>query len=383
MSQRQFRSDDTAKWIFGFGSGKDGAYNSAGNATFTVANASCAGTGGTTSLTLGAASTFANGDLVLIHQSRGTGVGNWELNRIIAGAGTTSITLFQNLINTYIDSGASQAQIVELKEYSSFTQNNGHTLSAPAWDGNVGGIIAFLCNKTVTIDGVLSASGKGYAGPSNFSGTAYLGYSGEGTAGGTVQSIYPNGNGGGAGTVTYTSGAGGGGGHANAGQMGQYRSGMSLGYGGDAVGNAGLTNLNFGGGGGEAVNNVAASGGGNGGGIILIITRYITINPTTGYILSSGLNGNTLPGGDSDKGSGGGAAGSVLIKCITASLGTDRAICSGGVGVGSYAKGGDGSVGRLHLDYLLSKSGTTTPTLDVTRDYYLGVTNGMAMSAIF
>ena len=78
MAQRQFRSDDTSSWGDGFGNGSDGAETISSSEAYDGAKASCSGTASTTTLTLGAASTFANGDLVVIHQSAGTGVGTWE-----------------------------------------------------------------------------------------------------------------------------------------------------------------------------------------------------------------------------------------------------------------------------------------------------------------
>lgn len=300
----QFRSDDTVKWWLGFGNGSDGDYSSAGNATDAPVDSSCSGSATSTSLSATNAS-FAAGKPVLIHQTRGTGAGNWELNQIDSYTSGT-ITLKKALQNTYTDSGASQAQVIQLKQYNNFTQGSGHTLTAKAWDGNVGGIIAFLCKGTVTITGAINAVGKGYVGGAGKATgtTGDGGNQGEGNVGTGVKSASRNGSGGGAGLrrgspPNNCSGAGGG--NATVG---------GTGYGADtqgglAAGNVGLTLMEFGGagGGGQAVSG-SVSNGGNGSGIILIISSSISI---TGSINNRG--GNTPNAAD---GAGGSGAGEVL-----------------------------------------------------------------------
>lgn len=361
MAQRQFRSDDTSPWIFAFGDGSDGAYSSAGNATDAPVDSSCSGTAGATSLSATNAS-FAAGKPILIHQSRGTGAGAWELNYISGYTAGTIKTRFA-LTNTYTDSGASQAQVIQLKQYSSFTQNSGHTLTAKAWDGNVGGIIAFLCNGATTITGTLSVAGKGFLGTGAVAGKP--GTQGEGTdgAGGTASSN-PNGNGGGGGGDGGGSvnGGGGGGGNGAAGSNG----GGSIANGGSTSGVAALTSMTFGGGGGEGSDGTVVGAGNQGGGIIVLISRTITI---TGAVGAYGIDGGS---GGAGAGGGGGAGGSCLIKAQTATLGSSLIAASGGSGgSGTTGAGGSGGNGRIHLDYLTSYTGTTTPTIDVTQDLTL------------
>lgn len=364
MGQTQFRSDDTVKWWLGFGDGSDGAYNSAGNATDAPTDSSCSGTAGTTSLSATNAS-FANGKPILIHQTRGTGVGNWELNQISSYTAGT-ITLAKALQNTYTDSGASQAQVIQLKQYSSFTQNSGHTLTAKAWNGNVGGIIAFLCKGTVTITGSLSLTGKGFVATTTDP-SDNTAYSGEGTAGAAVKQTTANGNGGGAGVGAAGGsniGGGGGGGNGAAGSAAQNVGGTTPGAGGAAAGAAALTTMVFGGAGGQAVGGSSTHGfGGSGGGIAFIICNAISIG---GTIVLNGNNGGT--NADGGMGAGSGAGGSCLIKAITATLGTNKITASAGSVAGTYVLGGAGSVGRVHLDYSGSYTGTTTPSIDVTND---------------
>jgi len=376
MAQRQFRSDDTATWNYGFGSGADGNYSSGGNATDAPIDASCSGTSGATSLSATNAS-FTGGQLILIHQTRGTGAGGWELNKIQSYVAGT-ITLSHTLTMTFTDSGASQAQVLVLKQYNNFTQGSGHTLTAKAWDGNVGGIIAFFAKGDTTITGALSSSGKGFiAAPANTT-ADQDGYQGEGTSGaGGTRSLSKNGNGAGGGDggsgLDWSSG-GGGGGNGAAGTNGQAGQQAAGGIGGDAVGNAGLTSMQLGGGGssgGGGRNGFTnAAAGGIGGGLVLIITKDLSIS---GTIVTTGNNGVSDTNAR-NSGGGGGAGGSVLLKCATATLGTTKITSAGGSGgtgsggAGYYNNGGAGAVGRIHLDYSGSYSGSTSPTIDARND---------------
>jgi len=65
---------------------------------------------------------------------------------------------------------------------------------------------------------------------------------------------------------------------------------------------------------------------------------------------------------------GSGAGGSILLKAQTATLGTAQITAAGGAG------NNPGSIGRIHLDYYTSYTGTTTPTLDATQDNNLVTT---------
>lgn len=366
MAQRQFRSDDTSKWIWGFGDRKDGD-TTITTSTEAPVDASCSGTISTTTLTATNAS-FAGGKIIGIFQMRGTSVGAWEFNKIESyNAGT--VTLKHPLMNTYTDSGASQAYVRVFAQYKNATVSGSNTLTSKAWTGDVGGIAGFFA-ENVTLTGTISGNGAGFiAGdsPSNANG-----YAAEGSAGATVQQRTANGNGGGGGLKTTDGYGGGGGGHANGGNNGG--TGVapnSEGLGGGSVGSAGLTTLFMGGGGGSGGTTVTPSGtngnGGNGGGIVIIVCKTLTI---TGGITVNGNNGVT--GGAQIIGGGGaGAGGSVLLKCRVATLGTNLITATGGTGgaAGSNStQGGNASVGRIHLDYSLSYTGTTNPTLDARQD---------------
>lgn len=371
---RQFRSDDTSIWAEKYGNGSDGALTISSNTTEAPIDSACTGTGGTTSLPATNGS-FAPNQLILIHQSIGTGVGNWELNRIQSySAGT--ITTAYPLINTY----ASGAQVRVLKQYSAVTVNSSQTYTAKAYNGTVGGIIAWLCNGTTTITGTVSANGIagsnttrgagiGYLGGTPSTGDNSTGNQGYGTGGVGSASTNANGNGGGGARKQSGSFAGGagGGGHAAAGTNGTTVGGSTGGAGGSEAGVAGLTTMVFGGGGGGGAGNTSGMGAGGGGGIVLIISKTITVN---GAITTNGGNGVNANGTDNGS-SGAGAGGSILLKGQQITLGSNIITASGGTGgTGSGGSGnsGGGSVGRIHADYLLPVSGTTNPTLDSTKD---------------
>ncbi len=335
----------------GFGNGGDSTIDLSG--TFSPIDSSCSGTSGSISLSATNAS-FAAGQQILIHQTKGTGAGSWEVN-FIASYSTGTITTLSPLSNTYTNSGASQAQALVLSQYSQATISG--TLTAKAWDGNVGGIITFLCNGKVDILGTITAAGKGFRGGANVPGSdPQQGYAGEGQSGIGGQSTAANGMGGGGAykDVSGTAG-GGGGGHANSGSNGEEQgTGPSIiGSGGGTGGAADLTTLLFGGGGGGTGG--AGKNGGAGGGIILIFAKTII---TTGNLIA---NGDDTSGTPPDAGGGGGGGGSIFLKGQNITLGSSLVTSNGGIGTGTAANGGTGSVGRIRIE-ACSKTGSTSPT---------------------
>ena len=383
MGQTQFRSDDTNKWLEGFGDGSDGN-GSINTSTDAPIDSACSGTVGTKSLTATNAS-FAPGQIILIHKTRGNTTvtaGSWELNKIVAySAGT--ITLKYDLTHSYNSSGANASQVLVMKQYNNLTINSAQTLTAKAWNGTVGGIIAYFVKGTATVAGSINARGNnGSTGGGDAAGGVGAGfaggmgrqgqrasYYGEGTSGASASSSNGNANGNGGGGAkakapSNDGGSGGAGGHASAGGNGATTpgGGQYYGIGGSAAGVAALTTMVFGGGGGGSANgateNSGASGGGAGGGIVLIISSTIII---TGSINVRGGTSVT-----SYRGYSGGAGGSCLIKAKTATLGTNRIN-------GTFQTAGvNASNGRIHLDYKTSYTGTTIPTLDATQDATLG-----------
>ena len=379
MAQRQFKSTDSDKWTEKYGNKSDGI-GSIDTSTFAEANETFTGTSGESTGTAGGTS-IATNDLVLIHQTQGTGAGAWELNKVTSG-GSTSLTFKYALCNTYV----ADAQILKLKQYSALTVNSGQTWTDSAWDGSKGSILACLVNGVTTITGGILATGKGFQKGGTVSSGLGEGQQAHGTKGeGGTASAAANGNGGGGGDGgggNEAGAGGGGGGNATTGDTGQINvSGNRYGgTGGEIKGNAGLTLMvPGGGGGGGAGDGTTANGGsgGNGGGIIFIISKTIT---GTGTITLGGNAGALGSGGTTERRGcgGGGAGGSLLFKgqIIDVSAMTITALAGAGGGGDGSRTGGIGSVGRIHVDYLTTLTGTTTPTLDSTKDATLATAGG-------
>lgn len=381
MAQRQFRSDDTSKWGLSFGAGSAGAKTySAGHTmdagdgyyyqTFT---GSASATTGTTGL-----GTATYNLPCIIHQTQGTGAGNWELNYLVSVSSGTA-TLLYPLINTY----ATGAQIVTTNPFSTITVNSGITVAAPAWNGSYGGILFLMASSSLTNSGTLSASYVGFRGGDGSSSGSRQGRQGEGytSAGGASTAANTTGGGGGVPDTASNDGGGGGSGgsHATAGTSGGTKNNGGPGTPATTiVGNASLTSMFFGGGGGEGGSDDGGSGGagGIGGGIAFILSRTITNNGAINAIGQDGQRTTTSQAG----GDAGGAGGSVLLKgqiisgsgSITATGGAGEALGQGG----ASAAGGNGGTGRAHIDYGVSNSLTSSPTLNSTHDATLLDTGG-------
>lgn len=351
--------------FFGFGSGKDGVLNVTSNTTESPVDSSCSGSSGATTLSATNAS-FQSDDMILVHQSRGTGVGSWEINFIDSYVAGTITTTFE-LSNTYTDSGVSQAQVRVVPEYSSVNIASGVTYSAKAWNANVGGILFFVCSGHVQVDGTISASGKGYLGGSQTTGSHQNGRRGEGyniardTQ--THVTLYGAGGGGGFREPDGAGSGGGGGGHSTSGATGSTGH-VDPGQGGGTYGVSSLETILFGAGGGSGGASYASQSngyGGNGGGIIMIFSNSITVN---GSIVSNGSAGGNTEGHAVGAG-GGGAGGSILIFAVSANIGTNKITAlggSGGLQIGSFPiHGGAGGNGRVRVQ-ACEFSGTSNPS---------------------
>jgi len=351
-----------------FGNGHDGSVSSA---TGTI-NTYAAMTGTAASTTVTTALSVSAGDMVLLHQSRGTAnVGKWEIV-IVGSTGSGQFTATSALVNTY----ASVAQAVLIPQYTAGTCAN--ALTATDWAGTSGGIIALAVNGLLTLSGSINIANKGFVyGNGVVSGN---GQQAEGTseAGGT-QTQNANGNGGGGGV--YTSGVGssggGGGGNGAAGSNGDNGANNAPGTGGSTSGNSDLTLATFGGGGGAGGGRGGGAGtrGGVGGGMAFIFAKNITISGLISGNGENGVNSTDVSAG------GGGGGGSILIKAQIATLNSNKVTAtagSGGVRSGdtNHANGGNGGDGRIHLDYLTSYTGTTNPTLNATQDSSLVTASG-------
>lgn len=373
MAKRQFSSTDTSVWLERYGNSTDGVYQPVSTTDILQAQA-VTGSAGVSSLS-GSNAGFSNGDLLLVWQSTGTGIGSWELNKILAAS---SFSLTYPLINNY----ATGAQAIKLKQYSSAIINTGVTINGQAWNGSVGGIYVLLVNGGLTINGTLNLTAAGFRGASAVGGGHNTGFTGEGQFGFNGQTSTNNGMGAGGGghasNGPWTEGAGGGGGSGGwlAGNSGFWNGGANIATPGSGGATVWFTTaLIMGGGGGGGGTDDAQFGnrgfaggfGGNGGMTFLIIAKYISFGgsgsiQTGGQFGQNGLDGSVGAGGS-------GGAGNGILKGITLALGTNQITALGALGQqNSYSNGGTGGNGLIHADYLVTPTGTTNPGLDSTFD---------------
>ena len=143
-----------------FGDGRDGDLVVPAGQTITInpvkVNVSASGSSASPANSTG----FAVGDMVLFHQTQSpTIVGFYEFNKIKAINGPTSWTLAYAYDNTN-----GRAQVLRVPQYKNVTIPSGASLTAPAWDEATGGILTFVANGTVTIQGKVEMSGRGFKG---------------------------------------------------------------------------------------------------------------------------------------------------------------------------------------------------------------------------
>ena len=310
------------------------------------------------------------------------------------GTGTSS-----RLVNSYTDANATgtqgqrRFQIIRVPQYTTATL--GSTLTALAWNGTTGGVLAIDVSGILTLGGAtVSVSGLGFrpgagrqlagGGGSN---TDYRnvatnnahGQKGEGIAGtprymyiassglilDTTVEGYPNGstamgapgNAGGGATdgnpaANDQNSGGGGGGNGGAGGIGgkSWSSNIAVGgFGGAAFAQAAAARLVMGGGGGGGSRNntpgvVAAASGGAGGGMIFIRAGSIS---GTGTLSARGADAynDTL----NDGGGGGGAGGSVLFWVKVGTLTGLTVNANGGEGGDAWrTQAPNGTPGERH-----------------------------------
>jgi hypothetical protein len=366
-----------------FGGGAD--ITVAGTVSINATAASAAAAAGATTVTLSnVRGTFAAGQLILLHQTQGaTGsVGYYEYARVASVSGAT-LTRVAAITNPYITDATRRAQAVVVTEAGAVTVPAGTTLTAPAWDGNTGGILALDVASTLTVAGALQMNGRGFRGRRHdgvyrcargFQGEGHLGLGGVDIAG--------NGSGGGGGGQGQDDGVGGGGGYGAAGAAGTPRGGCGTcaecvsgaipgGAGGVAVGATNLSlSVFLGGGGGEGgadEDGCRPGGGGSGGGIILVRATTVTVTGSVSAAGAAGGDGDSACGGCGMGGGAGGAGGAVRILAIgTASLGSNLVTTSGatgGLSTCGSTRGATGGVGRIGVR-AATVTGTTSPTFD-------------------
>ncbi len=367
-----------------FGDGRDGTMPSSGNLDnnngFGIGSVS--GNAGSTSVSVTdrhAVWRIKPGDVVLLHQTQGSGAGNWELNKAVSDfSGSGTFTLEEPLEHTYSSSGSNRAQIIRVPQYSSCNVT-GTVTPLKAWDGTFGGIFVVMCNGTISVSGTIDANEKGFRHGHGVNESERYSWQGEGYPGAATKSMNANGNGGGGGLEALEGGnGGGGGGNGSAGASGEGQSAhWGPGQGGGTAGSSDLRNMVFGGGGGgggRASGNAGADGG-DGGGIIVIRAKDINVS---GSISARGgrLQGSCTGGGAGEEGGGGGGAGgSIFLTAENISVGNGVRATGGACGApssGSGKRGGAGGTGRIRIEYCNSISGNTNPSASTAKiDCYI------------
>ncbi len=275
-----------------------------------------------------------------------SGIGNagrWEI-RVIASHTESlgvpaTVTLTTAMAYPYSTCAQCRVQLITRPTFGAPNWTTTAPINALAWNGSIGGVVAFRVPGTLTVGHDILANGRGFRGgaPSaNFTGacnanvytsaSTNYGEKGEGiqfvntAAVRYARNKLINGGGGGS-----TNNAGGGGG-------GHVTQGGNAGGGYNCVTNAGGTGgliifpyVSFsryfmgGGGGGGQANNSAGGAGGAGGGIILIKANTLQTLPgascpfSIARIMASGLDGGNSVGLTPDGAGGGGAGGTVYL----------------------------------------------------------------------
>ncbi|MEO5642170.1 MAG: T9SS type A sorting domain-containing protein [Bacteroidia bacterium] len=307
-------------------------------------------------------------------------VGKYEVAQIasITGSPTpTSITLTAALTNTYNISVNSSVQLISYPTLGSPNYTTTSTISAVPWNGNVGGVVAFLVNGALTLNHNITVDGAGFRGGSKNTPNGYTGcdattyvtgiatrYAGKG------EGIYLNTNAafngargrmlnGGGGGNDVNAGGGGGGNYSVGGDGGNgwvpAGTGCSPGVGG--LGGISLSGqisggcvFMGGGGGGGHENDGLGSAGGNGGGIILIRANSLVVSGSCTRSISA--NGITPANAANDGSGGAGGGGSIVLNIASYTIaGTCPLAISanggkGGNSVTSGAHGGGGGGGQ-------------------------------------
>lgn len=362
-----------------FGNGKNGDPSAASGVinTYATMTATAGSQTVTTNLSVDV------GDVILLIQCQGTGAGNWELVTVKT-TGSGQFTSGENLVYSF----TTGAQAVKVPQYLGGTISN--NLACNAWGGSTGGIVVLMSKGSLSLTGNIVVDGAD-AYDNNYANRTRR-PSGGGFRGGKVD--IENDDGGGTGQQgesynrdglyiksTANDGGGSGADFNDPGAENWAGGGGAYGTNGGASSNAGehqadggtsygtidLTSIFFGSAGGGNTGNTAGgkNTGGNGAGIVMIFAKHFDCS--AGYILCRGGLGKQS--GSTNKPGGSGAGGSVLIVCQTAVLGTNRILATGGAAqTADSVTGGAGGDGRIRVNYLISVSGTTNPTLSSAQD---------------
>jgi hypothetical protein len=165
--------------------GKDGDRTVTAANTIVNGYSALTGTPNANQVTVNAIGDFAAGgrpalavnDLVLIIQMQGADIttpdtaaygavtynnaGNYEFAGVAAIAGN-AITLGCNRQNAYTPGG--NAQVIRVPQYDTLTVTGAGSITAPAWNGTVGGVVAVQAATTLQLNGNIDVTGTGFRG---------------------------------------------------------------------------------------------------------------------------------------------------------------------------------------------------------------------------
>jgi hypothetical protein len=350
---------------------------------------------GATSATLASAPAngcLAAGDAVLLLNAQGTktstlNVGRYEVLHVASASGTT-VTFDAPKVGFY-GAGASddtgigtsaQSQHVVLQRVpviAQLTITSTGALTADAWDGGKGGVIALRAGKLV-VAGKINAAALGYRSGAWSEDDAtctenVATESGESIAGAPTVNVAANAGGSGGiasgsalftGTPFVNASAG----HITAGQAGQAGSGRSPGAPGAAYGSLDASLLDFGSGGGGAFSCAAGTfatyaepRSTQAGGIILLEVGTLQV---TGTVTASAANAGPV---------GASSGGSIVIRSAAPSLGDGLVTAIGSTSTSSGTsftnKGSDGKI-AVCAPSPTSVTGTTKPSAIVNTQCY-------------
>jgi hypothetical protein len=160
----------------GLGSGRDGSVVAAAGPNVLNRYAAITEDASGSQVFVSAPSAFAAGDLVMVWQVagfdtppsgsqgtldvRGAQVGRFEFARV-RSVGPTWILLDAPLTSSY---ARATAQVIRVAELDALTVPLDAQITAPAWNGATGGVVALLVRGTFVLQGAIDVSGTGFQG---------------------------------------------------------------------------------------------------------------------------------------------------------------------------------------------------------------------------
>jgi len=321
------------------------------------------------------------GDEVLLIALQGSAaanaaVGTYEFASV-ASVAADLVTLAQPVAGIYgeldnVDLTDQTVALFRVPHYTDVTVLTGGTLTAGAWDGQLGGVVAFRANGMVWVEagGQIVASELGFAGGDTgtcndcdaFQGESYAGL-GDGDNPGNTSPPYNQYIGAevanfGGGGVNVTGGGGEYGGGATPGDSWTGGS-WAPPEAGEVYGLTDLSLLFLGSGGGGVWNGgnddpaEDPGPGGDGGGILIIGAGALVADDAGAFVCTGGTTYHWSRG-TWTYGAGGGAGGSVYLITGEAVLPAGAVDATGGFGEDTHIRiGGDGGVGRVRLDCVI------------------------------